>query len=122
VCDTGEILASPVGTVNESSFKKCCEKVAKKAGELEVGEIVVGLPVNMDGTKGESAKRCEDFARMLEKLSGIKVNLFDERKTTVLAHTYLNDTNTRGQKRKDIIDTVSAVILLEDYLKFKHNI
>jgi putative Holliday junction resolvase len=73
----------------------------------------------MDGTRGESARRCEDFAKMLGEFSGLSVKLFDERQTTVLATTYLNTTDTCGQKRKDIIDAVSAVILLEDYLRFK---
>jgi putative Holliday junction resolvase len=121
VCDNAEILASPVCTVIETNFVKCCEKVAEKALELEVGEIVVGKPLNMDGTSGESAKRCEDFARLLEEKSGITVKLLDERRTTILANVYLNNTDTRGKKRKEIIDSVAAVIILEDYLKLRKN-
>ncbi|GHU52780.1 hypothetical protein FACS1894132_03230 [Clostridia bacterium] len=121
ICDSNEILASPVCVLFESSFKKCGSYVAQKAISLGAEMIIVGLPVNMDGSKGESAKRCEDFAKFLEEISFLPVKLFDERQTTMLAHTYLNNTNTRGQKRKDIVDAVSAVILLEDYLKYKAN-
>ena len=79
--------------------------------------IVVGLPKNMDSSIGERAQRCIDFADELSKKCGIKTVMWDERLTTVSAHHYLNQTNTRGKKRKNTVDAVAAVIILEDYLR-----
>lgn len=121
VCDPGELLASPVGTVREYSREKVLEAVAKKASELEVEEIVVGLPRNMDGSEGESAAMARTFAETLRERTGIPVCLRDERLTTVSAHGFLNVTDTRGKKRKAVVDTVSAVLILEDYLRFRKN-
>lgn len=121
VCDPGELLASPVGTVREYSREKVLEAVAKKASELEVEEIVVGLPRNMDGSEGESAAMARTFAETLRERTGIPVCLRDERLTTVSAHSFLNVTDTRGKKRKAVVDTVSAVLILEDYLRFRKN-
>lgn len=118
ICDSNGVLASPLGVITEKGFKACANKVAAIAKENSAEEIVVGLPVNMDGTNGEKAERCEDFARLLEKITGIRVTLFDERQTTMLAHVYLNYTDTRGKKRKETVDEVAAVIILENYLRF----
>ena len=81
--------------------------------------IVVGLPVNMDGTHGERAQQCEDFAAALTEFSGIETVMRDERLTTVSAHNALNVTNTRGKKRKAVVDAVSAVMILQDYLDYR---
>ena len=78
--------------------------------------IVVGLPKNMDSSIGERAQRCIDFADELSKNCGIKTVMWDERLTTVSAHNYLNQTNTRGKKRKNTVDAVAAVIILQSYL------
>ena len=78
--------------------------------------IVVGLPKNMDGTEGESANYARDFAAKLKKKTGIIVRMQDERGTTITAHNYLNATNTRGFKRKSVVDSVAATIILQNYL------
>ena len=78
--------------------------------------IVVGHPRNMDGTRGESAQRAEAFAAALGETTGLPVNLWDERLTTASAIGYLNMTDTRGKKRKAVVDTVAATIILQDYL------
>lgn len=116
VCDEGERLASPIGTVTERNYDRLAELIAAKAAEWRVGEIVLGHPRNMDGTRGESARRSEAFAELLRERYEWPVQLWDERMTTVSATGFLNNTDTRGKKRKAIIDTVSAVILLENYL------
>ena len=100
VCDEGEILASPVAVITQYNREKLAQEVAAKARELAVGELVVGLPRNMDGSEGESAQGAREFAAVLGELTGLPVVLRDERLTTVTAHGYLNDTNTRGKKRK----------------------
>ena len=111
VCDKTEFLASPVTVITEKESEIAKEKKAKL--------IVVGLPVNMDGTHGERAQRCEDFAAALTEFSGIETVMRDERLTTVSAHNALNVTNTRGKKRKAVVDAVSAVMILQDYLDYR---
>lgn len=119
VCDEGEILASPVAVIAQYNREKLAQEVAAKARELAVGELVVGLPRNMDGSEGESAQGAREFAAVLGELTGLPVVLRDERLTTVTAHGYLNDTNTRGKKRKAVVDAVAAVVILEEYLSFR---
>ena len=119
VCDEGEILASPVAVITQYNREKLAQEVAAKARELAVGERVVGLPRNMDGSEGESAQGAREFAAVLGELTGLPVVLRDERLTTVTAHGYLNDTNTRGKKRKAVVDAVAAVVILEEYLSFR---
>lgn len=119
ICDKNEILASPVGTLTEKNEDILINKIIEKIHELKVETVVIGLPKNMNGTMGESALRAQKFAEMLREKINIPVDLWDERKTTVTAHKYLNQTNVRGKKRKNIIDTVSASIILENYMQFR---
>lgn len=119
VCDKNEMLASPVCVITERDFNRCAEKVSDKALELKVNQIVVGYPKNMNGTIGERAEKCQEFASLLQDISKIPVVLWDERSTTVTAHQYLNVTNTRGKKRKAVVDAVASTIILETYLEFR---
>ncbi len=121
VCDKTEFLASPVGVINERDFSQTMLKVSYAASEYGVEEIIVGHPLNMDGSTGEKAELCQTFVKGLQKLVEIPVRLWDERQTTVQATTYLNASNVRGQKRKDVIDQVAATIILESYLAFRKN-
>lgn len=121
VCDRTEFLASPLGVLEERDFAKLCTKIVYTVREYEIQAVVVGLPLNMDGSRGEKAQTCERLADTLHKLLGIPVDLWDERQTTMQAATYLNATNTRGQKRKKVIDEVAATIILESYLAYRRN-
>ena len=121
ICDKSEMLASPLGGRHERNFNECIKKTAQSAAENKADEIVVGYPKNMNGTIGERAEKCSLFAEKLGELTGIPVKLWDERCTTVSAHNYLNQTNTRGKKRKDVVDAVAAVIILEGYMAFRKN-
>lgn len=121
ISDETELLASPIGTITERDPDKLAHKIADTAREHGARALVVGLPRNMDGSKGESAQRAEDFAEHLHELTDLPVSLWDERLTTMSAIGYLNETNVRGKKRKAIVDTVSATIILEDYLKSRNN-
>lgn len=116
ICDKQEILATPAGVITEGNPEKVPFLVASEAKRLDAEMIVVGLPKNMDGTKGESAVRAERFAEKVKELTGLPVQLWDERMTTVTAIGYLNDTDVRGKKRKAVVDTVSAVIILQNFL------
>ncbi len=116
VCDKRELLASPVGTIEEWHLDRLAERVASLAAEQGAERIVVGHPRNMDGSQGESARRAADFARKLGELTGLETVLWDERMTTVTAIGYLNEADVRGKKRKQVVDTVAATIILENYL------
>lgn len=121
VCDKTEFLASPYKVIFEKSPQKLPEKVAEAAKETRAELIVVGLPKNMDGTEGESAQNARAFAQNLTEITGIKTVMQDERGTTITAHSFLNDTNTRGKKRKNVVDEVAATIILQDFLDKRHN-
>ncbi|MBE6855006.1 MAG: Holliday junction resolvase RuvX [Ruminococcus sp.] len=118
-CDKTELLASPAGVISEKDFDLCIQKTADAAMEHRAERIVVGYPKNMNNTVGERAEKCTLFAERLEALSGIPCVLWDERCTTITAHRYLNDTNTRGKKRKAVVDAVAATIILENYLDYR---
>ena len=116
VSDNLEFLASPVGTLTERNAQRLAQKVADSAKEQGAKLIVVGLPINMNGTRGPRAEKCEEFAAMLRELVDCPVEMWDERSTTVTAHNILNTTNVRGKARKAVVDTVAATIILESYL------
>ena len=75
----------------------------------------------MDGSEGESAQNAREFAQKLAELSGVETVMQDERGTTVTAHGFLNETNTRGKKRKSVVDEVAATIILQDFLDKRKN-
>lgn len=114
--DKTEYLASPVAVISEKRRDVLLSKVAEKAREIKAELIVVGLPRNMDGSEGESAVNARAFAQELTDELGIETVLWDERCTTITAHGYLNDTNTRGKKRKAVIDEVAATVILQSFL------
>lgn len=116
VCDKSEILASPVGTVFETDREVLIQKIAQTAADRKAELIVVGDPVNMDGSRGFRSQQCRQFAEELSGVCGIPFDMCDERLTTVAAHNVLNFTDTRGKKRKNVVDTLSAVMILEGYI------
>ncbi len=117
ISDVTRFLASGIGTISVGGIVKTADKTAEIAREQGAVAIVVGLPVNMDGTQGARAERCREFAALLrERLPGLPVAMMDERMTTMVASRYLNETNTRGKKRKGVIDTLSAEIILQNTL------
>ncbi len=119
VCDKMEILASPVTVITQSYEPKLIAEIEKIISQYKPELIVVGLPKNMDGSSGERAEKCKKFADALSEKTGIRTLMVDERLTTVSAHKALNVTNVRGNKRKEIVDAVSAVMILESYLASK---
>ena len=121
LCDKTEFLASPYKVIFEKSPQKLLQKVADAAKEANAVLIVVGLPKNMDGSEGESAQNARAFAAQLAELTGLETVMQDERGTTVTAHSFLNDTNTRGKKRKSVVDEVAATIILQDFLDTRKN-
>ncbi len=117
VSDISRFLASGIGYISPGGIEKTALAVAEVAREHKVGAVVVGLPKNMDGSQGFRAERCIEFAALLQgHLTSVPVAMMDERLTTVSASRYLNETNTRGSKRKGVIDTLSAQIMLQNAL------
>lgn len=120
-CDKFEMLASPVTVINEYNREMLVEKICSEAKKLNAELIIVGLPKNMDGSEGNSAENCRELAKEIENKSKIETCLWDERCTTVAATNLLNNTDTRGKKRKRIIDAVAATLILESYLAYRKN-
>ncbi|MBO5908595.1 MAG: Holliday junction resolvase RuvX [Clostridia bacterium] len=121
VSDNGEGFAFPKTVITEYNKTKRIEKIAAIAKDVKAELIVVGLPKNMDGTLGFRAEECTAAAEEKKKSTEIDVVLWDERCTTIMAHTALNFTDTRGKKRKEKVDAVAAVMILESYLAFRKN-
>ena len=119
ICDKTELLASPVGVIHEKRFEHAVEKVAAAAAENRAEAVIVGLPLNMNGSEGPRAELCRNFAEQLSSRVNVPVRMWDERQTTVSAAGYLNQTDTRGKKRKEVIDAVAAVIILDSYLQWR---
>lgn len=122
VCDKSEILASPVGTLFEKDKARLIEKISHIAGERKAELIVVGDPINMDGSRGFRSEECHEFAKELSGFCKLPFEMWDERLTTVAAHNVLNFTDTRGKKRKKAVDTLSAVMILEGFLARKKSL
>lgn len=117
VCDKGEILASPLEVIAQRDAEKLALQVAEAARKAGAELLAVGLPRNMDGTEGDSARFAREMGARLGALCGLPVEFVDERGTTLTAHGYLNDTNTRGRKRRAVVDAVAATVILEDFLR-----
>ncbi len=121
VCDRTEFLASPIGVIHDYNFESTIKKVAVAVTEYDVKKVIVGHPLNMNGTRGERAEKCELFAEKLKALVDVPVMLWDERSTTVSAHQILSDNQTFGKKRKEVVDAVAATLILESYLEYRKN-
>jgi len=117
-----DLLCTLVGTttvIHSRNQEKTIAQICAMVKESGVGEIVVGLPKNMDGSEGPRAELCREFAAALETATGLPVHLWDERRTTVEAHNILSQHNYHGKKRKDTVDAVAASLILEGYLAFR---
>lgn len=116
-----DLLCSIVGStcvVPSRNTDKALADIVRLARENDVGQIVVGLPKNMDGTEGPRAELCREFAEKLRQATGLEVAMWDERRTTVEAHNILSQHNYHGKKRKNTVDAVAASLILEGYLAY----
>lgn len=119
ISDSLELMAHTLEVFHEKNFNKVAEHTATIVAEKNIDTIVLGFPKNMNGTIGDRGKKSQRMAKTLKKLTGKPVILWDERLTTVSAHNLMNETNVRGQKRKDTVDQVAAAFILQSYLDNK---
>ncbi len=115
-CDKNEILASAYTVINQSYAPKLVDAITDIVNREKPELIVIGLPRNMDGSYGFRAEKCRELGDMLKASVSVPVDYEDERLTTVIAHDILSTNNVRGKKRKDKVDAVSAVIILQSYI------
>jgi putative Holliday junction resolvase len=117
-----DLLCSIVGSttvIHSRNDDKTIAQIKELIAQSGVGELVMGLPRNMNGTEGPRAELCRAFAQRLEEETGLPVKLWDERRTTVEAHNILSAHNYHGKKRKNTVDAVAASLILEGYLGFR---
>lgn len=123
---TGVALSDPTGflvgttvTINSWRQEVVVDRLVELIGEHRPEEVVLGFPKNMDGTDGRKADRYRELAARLEEAAGMKVILWDERRTTIDAHHILFNQGKDGRKRKKMVDAVAASLILENYLDYK---
>ena len=116
VSDILGFSAHGVGTIENIGMRSLLDELDKIIAEYAPSKIIVGMPLNMDGSKGFRADATAEFIKSLSERYTGEIITWDERLTTVGASRFLNETNTRGKKRKGVIDTVSACLILDGYL------
>jgi putative Holliday junction resolvase len=119
VSDAMQMLAGGVGTITAYNDDRLINEIAVHVKYYDPELIVIGYPINMDGSIGPRAEKIAAFSKKLEERFSLPVKYVDERCTTMIAHSILNTTNTRGKKRKQVVDTLSAEIILQSYLDSK---
>ncbi len=120
-CDENELICYPVCSIFEEEEALLVKKIGKIVLEKNTNMLVVGVAVNMNGSFGEKALKCIEFAKALKNTLKLPVALWDERQTTLLASKYLITSNTKKRKKKNIIDRVAATIILESFIAYKNN-
>lgn len=100
----------------ENKLRQTLARIEELISEYEVGLIVLGYPKNMNNTEGERVEKSKEFAQMLNKRTGLKVVMWDERLTTVAAHNALIEGNVRRENRAKVVDKIAAVFILQGYL------
>ena len=111
------IMAQGYGTLDNDGTERLYEEIQSIIKEKEVTTIVIGLPKNMDNTEGFRSDATKKFARKLKSFTDAKIEFCDEWLTTVSAHGMLSEMNVRGKKRKGAVDTLSAALILETYMR-----
>ena len=115
-CDPTEFLTTPITPqITVKARNKVASQICAVAADIHAELIVIGLPLNMDGTEGERAIKSRKLAKTVELWSGLPVRMWDERQTTCAAADLLDESGTFGSRRKAILDSVSATVILDDY-------
>ena len=120
-CDPTGLVATGIGTVSPGGMRSTAEVVAEEAKRRSCKKIIVGLPKNMDGSEGPRADVIKAFIEILREYTDIEIDTYDERMTTMEAYRFLGETGTFGKKRKNAVDTLSAQIILQNYIDKERN-
>lgn len=110
------MTAQGIETIRRTSLEKDFNRLQELITEYEVHELVVGMPKNMNGTKGERAEKTEEFVEKMKKVIDLPVTYWDERLSTVMAERQLIAADVSRKKRKSVIDKMAAVVILQGYL------
>ena len=121
ISDPTGFLAGFTTTIDAYRPDAVAERVAQLAREHGVEELVLGHPINMDGTRGPRSEKAQAMAALLRETTSLPVILWDERRTTIDAHQILMSGGKNAKKRKKVVDAVAASLILEGYLTFKKN-
>ena len=116
VSDIMGILAGEAFVIKEWNPEVLADKIAEACRERGVERIVLGYPLNMDGTRGPRAEKSLELAKLLTERTGMEPVMWDERRTTVDAHRILTENGRHGKRRKETVDAVAATLILEGYL------
>lgn len=119
VSDVNEFLATGLGTVKVKGLHHAAEIIVQTAKDENVQKLVIGMPLNVDGRRGHRVEKTELLIECIKEISDLTIDTMDERYTTVEAYTYLNLTQASAKKKKSVINTLSASIILQDYLDSK---
>ena len=110
------MTAQVIETIRRTSLEKDFNRLQELIAEYEVHELVVGMPKNMNGTKGERAQKTEEFVEKMKEVIDLPVSYWDERLSTVMAERQLIAADVSRKKRKSVIDKMAAVVILQGYL------
>ena len=110
------MTAQGIETIRRTSLEKDFNRLQELIAEYEVHELVVGMPKNMNGTKGERAEKTEEFVEKMKEVIDLPVSYWDERLSTVMAECQLIAADVSRKKRKSVIDKMAAVVILQGYL------
>lgn len=116
ISDLRGMLASPLCVIEQSYQPKLVDRIVQIVEENKIEKIVIGLPRNMDGSYGYRCDECRSLGDAIAQKIDVDIFYEDERLTTVMAHNVLSDNNVRGKKRKQTVDAVSAVMILQSFL------
>ena len=115
-CDMSGLISGGIGTISEGGMRKTAIRVAEEARNRSCKKIIIGLPKNMDGSEGPRADVIKAFGAILSEITDIPIDYYDERMTTMVAYRFLGETGTYGKRRKETVDTLSAQIILQNYI------
>ena len=118
--DISGMIAGETLVVEDWNTERLAGKLAELYKSRNAGKIVLGCPVNMDGSRGPRAEKSEAMGEMLRELTGTEVIMIDERRTTVDAHRILSQSGKKMKKHKAVVDAVAATLILETYLNSAH--
>lgn len=115
------LYAVGMGNIKSYNVERAAEEVAKKAGEINADRIIIGKPINMDGSEGEKARLSEEFGVLVSNHTAIPIEFFDERLTTVMAHQILGNSGIKAKDRKNVVDSLAAELILQGYMDTQKN-